>query len=219
MHDSTPTVLPTEIDAVLFDMDDTLVDSERAWAAATVRLWQEHGVDDQPESVPGGSVADVVDLLVAARPGLDAAAVTSRYLALLDRELGGEVRPMPGARALVERLDPRLPLAVASNSPSAVVRRTVAALGWQERMSAALGTDDVARPKPAPDLYLEAARRCGARIERCVVLEDSGTGARAATEAGAFVVTVGEVRPRHACVSSLLDPLVTAWDPRPWRPR
>ncbi|WP_167202800.1 HAD family hydrolase [Actinomyces respiraculi] len=211
--------MPSTIEAILFDMDDTLVDSERAWIAAADRLWAEAGSRNRAPVIPGGTVDDLVDAHLAEFADADQAAATGRLRALLDEELGRLMRPMPGAVDLLERLDPALPIAVASNSPSAVVQRTVAALGWSDRLSAALGAEDVAQPKPAPDIYLEAARRCGAAIDRCVVVEDSPMGARAALDAGAFLITIGLPSTGHVNVSSLCDELITSWNPRTPRER
>ncbi|MDY3677640.1 MAG: HAD family phosphatase [Actinomyces urogenitalis] len=212
---STPRAIPDQVQAVLFDMDDTLVDSERAWAAAADRLWAETGSSSRAPAIPGGTIEDLARAYGAGHPSADLEAVTARLLVLLDEELGDQVRPMPGAVDLVSRLDTRLPVAVASNSPSAVVRRTITTLGWSKRFSAMLGTDDVPRPKPAPDLYHEAARRCGAEIEHCVVFEDSPMGAKAALSSGAFVITLGSTDTGHLSVPDLLDPLVTSWNPEP----
>ena len=209
-----PASPPRSIEAILFDMDDTLVDSEQAWIAAADRLWAEAGGRNRAPVIPGGTVDDLVRAHLAEFADADAAAATDRLRTLLDEELERRVRPMPGAVDLLERLDPALPIAVASNSPSAVVQRTVAALGWSRRLSAALGADDVARPKPAPDLYLEAARRCGAAIDRCVAVEDSPMGARAALAAGAFLITIGLPGTGHVNVSSLREGLITSWNPR-----
>nr|WP_300339760.1 HAD family phosphatase [Actinomyces sp.] len=207
--------LPTRVQAVLFDMDDTLVDSERAWVSAANRLWAEGGAARPAPVLPGCTVQDLTRAYHAERPDTDLGTTTARLLVLLDEELGEQVSAMPGAAQLVSRIDPAIPLAVASNSPSAVVRRTITALGWGSRFRAALGTDDVLRPKPAPDLYQEAARRCGAEPEHCLVFEDSPTGAQAARAAGAFVVAVGQTTRGDVCVPDLLDPLVTSWTPEP----
>lgn len=214
MHATATASLPSAVKAVLFDMDDTLVDSERAWRVAARHLWLAHDLGQAPSLPPGGSVDDVVDMFIRSSPSHERDTVTAHFLTLLDEALGTSVEPMPGAAELIAGLDPELPIAIASNSPSQVVRRTVASLGWQDRVSAALGTEDVTRAKPAPDLYLEAARRCHARIEHCVVFEDSSIGAQAATDSGAFVVAIGDARPRHVSITSLLDPLVVSWRPR-----
>ena len=214
--------LPQHIGAVLFDMDDTLVDSEQAWFDATRQLWEEYEVskgfdDDVSDELRGGTIEDVVAVFSRVRPGVDADVAERRMLELLQEHLADGVEPMPGAEALLEALSGTIPLAVASNSPSAIVKATMQSLGWQRRFVAMLGTEDVERPKPAPDLYLAAAERCGVALEHCVVLDDSRTGATAAREAGAFVVAVGPFAADlgHVHVPSLDHPMLQSWQPQP----
>jgi beta-phosphoglucomutase-like phosphatase (HAD superfamily) len=83
-----------------------------------------------------------------------------------------------------------VPIAVASSSTRRLVHGVLEGLGVLARFDVALSGDDVARPKPAPDLFLEAARRIGARAEDCVVLEDSLAGATAGHAAGMRVIAV-----------------------------
>ncbi len=214
--------LPQHIGAVLFDMDDTLVDSEQAWFDATRQLWEEYEVskgfdDDVSDELRGGTIEDVVAVFSRVHPGVDADVAERRMLELLQEHLADGVEPMPGAEALLEALSGTIPLAVASNSPSAIVEATMQSLGWQRRFVAMLGTEDVERPKPAPDLYLAAAERCGVAPEHCVVMEDSRTGATAAREAGAFVVAVGPFAADlgHVHVLSLAHPMLQSWQPQP----
>ncbi len=207
--------LPPRVAAVLFDMDDTLVDSEFAWFAAIEELWTEAGGDPSGRGMLGGSLADLTREYVREYPSADEQAVERRLRELLARHLDGAVRPMPGAPELLGRLSAVMPITIASNSPSDIVAQVVRALGWTEHFTAALGTEDVAAPKPAPDLYLAAAEACGVDISDCVVFEDSPVGAAAARAAGAFVVTVGPaaVGLGDAAVGSLLDDAVSRWQP------
>lgn len=214
--------LPQHIGAVLFDMDDTLVDSEQAWFDATRQLWEEYEVpkvfdDDVSDELRGGTIEDVVAVFSRVYPGVEPDVAERRMLQLLQEHLADGVEPMPGAEALLEALSGTIPLAVASNSPSAIVKATMQSLGWQRYFVAMLGTEDVERPKPAPDLYLAAAERCGVVPEHCVVMEDSRTGATAAREAGAFVVAVGPFAADlgHVHMPSLDHPMLQSWQPQP----
>lgn len=208
-------LLPKRVGAVLFDMDNTLVDSERAWFDATARLWREAGSDAVGRGILGGTVADVVQDFTVAHPDTDPQSVECRFMELLSLHLRDGVAAMPGADELLRRLSTALPVAVASNSPSAIVRQTVSRMGWEFLVHAAIGTEDVLRGKPAPDLYLAAAKACGAAPETCVVIEDSPMGAAAGHAAGAFVLSVGADGRNHGNlnVASLTDPLVLAWTP------
>lgn len=209
------TALPVRVGAVLFDMDNTLVDSEHAWFEATADLWRNAGSQPEGVGILGGTVADVVREFRINHPAEDQADVERRFMHSLHQHLAEGVVMMPGAGDLLSRLAGRVPLAIASNSPSAIVRDTVARMGWEGTFAAAIGTEDVAEGKPAPDLYLAAARACGVAAETCVVIEDSPMGAAAGRAAGAFVLTVGAVGLGHGDlnVDSLLDPRVRAWEP------
>ena len=207
--------LPTRVAAVLFDMDNTLVASEDAWFAAAHQLWREAGGDPRGKGVLGGTVQDVVDDYVRDFPGTDPSALADRVVAMLTANLSNGVHATPGAVALLERISTTLPITIASNSPSVIVQQVVAALGWERLFTAALGTEDVARPKPAPDLYTAAATRCGVDIVDCVVFEDSLIGATAARASGAFVVTIGPDAANlgDVNVADLTDPRITSWRP------
>ena len=104
---------------------------------------------------------------------------------------------------------------MASNSPRPFVERVLEVSGLRDRFGCVLSADDVARPKPAPDLYVELARALGADAGACVALEDSPTGVAAARAAGAFVIGVpsleGVVLDEADLVAeSLADPRVLA---------
>jgi HAD superfamily hydrolase (TIGR01509 family) len=100
----------------------------------------------------------------------------------------------PGALDLLERLAAGgVPVGLASNSSREFVERTLSGaglLGNGGPFATVVSADDVVRPKPAPDIYEEAARRLGVAPGRCAALEDSATGAAAGTAAGMFVVGV-----------------------------
>lgn len=214
-HQLSDAALPSRVAAVLFDMDNTLVASEDAWFAAARQLWEDAGRDSSGKGILGGTVADVVDDYLRDFPRADREAVTTRMNDLLVSHLDGGVHPTTGAVELIERLSARMPITIASNSPSLIVTKVVAALGWEHHFTAALGVEDVDLPKPAPDLYLTAAARCGADIADCVVFEDSAVGAAAARAAGAFVVTIGPDAAHlgDLNVAGLTDPRVTDWTP------
>ncbi|MDO4241559.1 MAG: HAD family phosphatase [Microbacteriaceae bacterium] len=209
--------LPSSVSGIIFDMDDTLVDSERAWIAAELRLRAAHGVAGSAAEV-GGTMQGIIEGIANEAPGLSASELEAQYLELLQEELADAIVPMPGAAEFLDRLAsavPAIPLAVASNSPTDIVRYVIGTLGWEHRFQAMLGVDDVEHPKPAPDLYLLAAERIGADAAQCVVFEDSFTGATAAKAAGAFTVAVGEGASRVADlhVTGLGSPQITSWFP------
>jgi HAD superfamily hydrolase (TIGR01509 family) len=103
-------------------------------------------------------------------------------------EMGG---PMPGLLPLIEELAGRgIVLGVASNSPTVYVQEVLRQIGVEPYLAAAVGSDEVAQPKPAPDVYLRCARLIGVAPEDCLAFEDSPTGAEAAVAAGAYCVLI-----------------------------
>nr|WP_245306606.1 HAD family phosphatase [Acidipropionibacterium timonense] len=215
----TDVQLPTDVHAVLFDMDGTLVDSLEAWFLAAEQLWGQPIPRDTDPALLGGTISDVVDLYIEHHPGTDPDDVATLIGRLIEDNLAHGVPAMPGADDLVRRLAGRVPIAVASNSPSRLVHSTLAGQRWTGLFGAELGLDDVERGKPDPDLYLAAAATFDADITRCVVVEDSPTGVDAGRAAGAFVLAVGSVveGAGDLWVPSLDDSRVRSWAPT--RPR
>ena len=95
-----------------------------------------------------------------------------------------------GAVAAVERLAAELRLAVASSSNRPLIEAVLEQAGIAERFETTVSSEEVARGKPAPDVYLEAARRLGVEATRCTAVEDSSNGLRAAAAAGMRVVAL-----------------------------
>jgi HAD superfamily hydrolase (TIGR01509 family) len=204
--------------AVLFDNDGLLLDTEVLWTRAEVVLFERFGVtftmDHKRELIgTSGAVSEAIIERQLGQPGRGAELMGELHELVMEEALGG-VEPMPGAVALLDALD-GTPVGVASNSPRMFLERALHSAGLFERFACVLSADDVERPKPAPDLYVELARALGADPRDCVALEDSATGVRAAREAGAFVIGVpsleGVVLDEAVLVAdSLADPRVLA---------
>ena len=203
--------------AVLFDNDGLLLDTEVLWTRAEVALFERFGltftIAHKRELIgTSGPVAEATIERQLARPGEGPALMAELHELVMEEALRG-VDPMPGAVELLDRLE--VPVGVASNSPRSFVERTLDAAGLRERFGCVLSADDVAHPKPAPDLYVALARGLGADARACVALEDSATGVAAARAAGAFVIGVpsldGIVLDEADLVAkSLADPRVLA---------
>jgi HAD superfamily hydrolase (TIGR01509 family) len=203
--------------AVLFDNDGLLLDTEILWTRAEVVLFERRGATFTMENKldligSSGPVAEAKVERMLGLPGEGAALMAELHGLVMDEALRG-VEPMPGALELLERIE--VPVGVASNSPRPFVERTLEAAGLRGRFGCVLSADDVAHPKPAPDLYVELARGLGADPAHCVALEDSPTGVAAARAAGAFVIGVpsldGVVLDEADLVApSLRDPRVLA---------
>ena len=194
--------------AVVCDMDGLLVDSERLER----RVWQaaagDHGVEMSDERFASfvGHPADECDRLLGHYYGeaFDVsgfrAACHRRMRAIVERE-GVPLRP--GALEWIEFVrDLGIPLALATSSAPALVSERLG--GLVSAFSAVVTRADVARGKPHPDLYLEAAARLGVASEVCLALEDSPAGARAALAAGMPVVVVPDLVPVPPNVSALV---------------
>jgi len=195
---------PLAFDAVLFDMDGTLVDSEPVWFAALREVMPAFGGDLPADAHAAihGSDRPTTTRLLRDRYGLtgDAEAFWARVVERLTVGLAG-ARAMPNAGAWVEAVaGAGRPRAVVSNSPRAMVEAALAPHGWARHLQLRLANEDVPRGKPHPDGYLLAAARLGVAPDRCLVVEDSVAGARAAVAAGAacLFVTNGMVDPAHA---------------------
>ncbi|MGK5629597.1 HAD family hydrolase [Streptomyces sp. URMC 123] len=187
------------LQAVLLDMDGTLVDTEGFWWEAEVEVFAElgHALDDAyREVVVGGPMTRSASYLIQAT----GAEVSLAELTLLlnDRfeELVGRGVPlMPGAdRLLTELTEHGVPTALVSASHRRIIDRVLKSIG-PERFAFTLAGDEMERTKPHPDPYLLAAARLGAVPERCVVVEDTATGVASAEAAGCRVVAVPSVVP------------------------
>ena len=191
-------VLPP-FDAVVFDMDGLLLDSESIALEAMQAAALEQGIDMPAELRQQmiGVPADTCRRLVADRYGN--AVQVEPLFAAATRHLeayvqAGQLRVKPGVQALLDALD-RLgvPRAVATSSSRRRAQHHLELAGLFHRMRAVVTRDDVARGKPHPDLHLEAARRLGVPPTRCLVFEDSYNGVRAAVTAGMPVIMVPDL--------------------------
>jgi HAD superfamily hydrolase (TIGR01509 family) len=182
------------ISAVVFDLDGVLVDSEQVWDEVREQLARERGgrwheraqSDMMGMSSPEWSayMHDVIGL--ADSPAQINAEVVRRLLARYEAALP----LLPGAVAAVERLAARWPLAVASSSNREVIDAVLAESGLSRCFRATVSSEEVARGKPAPDVYLEAARRLGVEPDACAAIEDSRNGIRSAHDAGMRVLAI-----------------------------
>jgi HAD superfamily hydrolase (TIGR01509 family) len=183
-----------EPDAVVLDLDGVLVDSEEAWDAARRELVAERGgmwKDEATHDMLGMSspewsryVSD--ELGVDMDPADINAAVVEK---LIDGYRRG-LPLLPGAVEAVRALGARWPLGLASSSNVPVIALVLEETGLDGVIRAWVSSEQVARGKPAPDVYLEAARRLGVEAARCVAVEDSSNGLRSAAAAGMAVVAV-----------------------------
>ncbi|MFF7547934.1 HAD family hydrolase [Streptomyces canus] len=181
--------------SVIFDLDGTLVDSEPNYYEASRRLLAEHGIAftwQDNEQYVGISTWETLGIWQE-RYGITAprlelfAELDHRYLDLARTA----TRVYPEMRAFVELLAGEgVPMAVASGSSPKAIDAILAGTGLDAYLRTAVSADEVAHGKPAPDVFLEAARRLGADPADCVVLEDAAPGAAAAHAAGMRCIAI-----------------------------
>ena len=182
------------IEAVVFDLDGLLIESEEVWDEVREALAHEYGGrwsesaqrDMMGMSSPEWSryMHETVGLVQAPEEinGLVVERMAERYRSQLPL--------LPGAVEAVERIATRWLLGVASSSNRALIDLVLELSGLAPRFRATVSSEEVARGKPAPDVYLEAARRLGVAPTHAAAVEDSGAGIRSASTAGMRVVAI-----------------------------
>jgi HAD superfamily hydrolase (TIGR01509 family) len=203
------------LQAVLFDMDGLLVDTEHAWGTAerAVMDWLGHPVwtAEDAAAFVGGPLHRVAEVMVE-RSGssLPPPVVEARLVDTMAQLLESGAEHRPGAPELLDDLARHgVPCALVSSSPRSLVDAVLHDVGG-EHFATTVAGDEVPRTKPFPDPYVEACRRLGVPPQRAVVLEDSPVGVAAAEAAGCLVVAVPFVvpiapAPRRHVVDSLLS--------------
>jgi HAD superfamily hydrolase (TIGR01509 family) len=206
-------------DAVVFDNDGLLLDTESVWTRAEGDLFERYDADFTAEHKRElvGTSADIAGGLMEGWLGQAGrrAELMEELNDLVVAELEHGVEAMVGARDLLERLKAQgTPIGLVSNSPMPFVRRSLEIVGFEAIFDVLISGHDVAAPKPAPDPYLEACKQLGVEAGPGVIaLEDSPTGVAAARAAGLTVIGVPsvdgvELLEAHHIAASLLDATV-----------
>ena len=200
---------------LIFDLDDTLALTTPIWSRAGVAGLQPLGREWTAELTnrcKGMNIRDVAATvqrllrLDAPLPELQErmrSALLAAYATL-------PIEPVPGAIALVRRLQGLAPIAVASGSPPEGIRRAVEDLGLKDAVQVCLSSEPLPRGKPHPDVFRAAAQALSTSGESCVVFEDSLAGVQAARAAGMFCI----VRPSYpsSAFAKAADRVVSTWD-------
>jgi HAD superfamily hydrolase (TIGR01509 family) len=208
-------------EAVVFDNDGLLLDTESVWTRAEQDLFRRRETAftpaDKLELV--GTSAEIAGAILERRLGEPGRAdeLIEELNELVVGELEHGVEAMIGARDLLHALVERgTPIGLVSNSPLIFVRRSLEIVGFHDHFDVVLSAHEVALPKPAPDPYLEACRRLGVEAgPNVVALEDSPTGVAAAVAAGLTVIGIPSVEgvaldEAHHLAASLEDAIVSS---------
>lgn len=182
------------IRAVVFDLDGVLVDSERLWDQARREVAIEHNGHWRADATAAMLGMSSVEWSEYMRDALDVDLPAGQIVDLVVTNLLEQYRRrlplIPGAREAVQRIGRHWPLALASSAGRPVIDTVLAVAGLQHEFQATVASEEVSRGKPAPDVYLEAARRLGQPPAACAAVEDSANGLRSAVAAGLRVVAI-----------------------------
>jgi HAD superfamily hydrolase (TIGR01509 family) len=180
--------------AVIFDLDGVIMDSEQRWNGAKEALVRETGGrwrDEAPSVMMGMSSSEWAaylrdDLGVP----MDVDTISRDVVRRMEDGYREELPLLPGAGDAVRSLADRWPLALASSSNREIIDLVLELTGFGEAFRVTVSSEEVERGKPAPDVYLEAARRLEVEPASCVAIEDSSNGLRSAHAAGMAVIAV-----------------------------
>jgi HAD superfamily hydrolase (TIGR01509 family) len=180
--------------ALVFDLDGVLLDSEQVWNEAKEELVRERGGrwrEDAPRKMMGMSSPEWAGYLHdELGVPLEPDAISDEVVRRLERIYRDRLPLVDGATAAVERLAGRLPLGLASSSNREIIDLFLELSGLGPHFAVTISSEEVARGKPAPDVYLEVLRRLAADPAGSVAVEDSENGIRAANAAGMRVVAL-----------------------------
>ena len=195
------------IEAVVFDVDGVLIDSEPVWERVRRKFVAERGgrwAADAQDRMMGMSTAEWSAYLSADfGVRLSPPQVAEQVIASMAAEYEAHLPLLPGAVDAVRALAARWPLAVASSAPRSLIEAVLDASGLRPAFTAAVSSEEVAQGKPAPDVYLEATARLGVPPAACAAVEDSANGLRSAAAAGLAVIAVP--RPEYPPAAEALD--------------
>jgi HAD superfamily hydrolase (TIGR01509 family) len=182
------------IDAVVFDLDGVLLDSEQVWDEVREQLTRERGGrwhgNAQREMMGMSSIEwsrYMHDTIGLAEPPEE---ISAEVVRRLKERYRNQLPLLAGAREAVERLAARWPLGLASSSNRALIDLVLDVSGLARFFRVTVSSEEVARGKPAPDVYLEAARRLEVAPEDCAAVEDSNNGIRSAKAAGMRLIAI-----------------------------
>jgi HAD superfamily hydrolase (TIGR01509 family) len=182
------------INTVIFDLDGVLIETEQEWNEVRREFAARHGGqwddDDQPAVMGANSMQWAKYMRDEAGVDLNPKDIFDGVVEGLRARYALHLPLVPGAREAVSGLAPHYRLGVASSSPLELIEHALAIAGLRHYFAVLVSSDEVAKGKPAPDVYLEACRRLGVKPAEAVAIEDSTNGLRAAAAAGLALIAV-----------------------------
>lgn len=205
--------------AVGFDCDGLLMDTEPCWTIAETELFARRGLEfglDQKALVIGKSLVHASETIAELfGETAEAASIESELLNLVAKSVTETAVAMPGANEIVEMVGGLMPMAVASNSTRELLNAALDRGGFANAFEISVAADEVVAPKPDPEMYLKACQRLGIPASDVLAFEDSMTGLASARAAGVKVIGVPTLRhdnfPAEYVTETLTDRDLSAW--------
>ena len=178
----------------IFDMDGTLVDTEKFFRDAWLETADKFNVKRKPElavAMSGSQKVKMPEILREFYPTVDAEKYISMVYAQVEARREKNIELKSGVAEILEYFKAeKIPMAVASSSPAEIIEKNLTRTGIKKYFDVLIAGDEVENGKPAPDIFLKAAEKIGVKPENCYIFEDSFNGIRAAVAAKSFAVMV-----------------------------
>ena len=178
----------------IFDMDGTLLNTERFYTQGWLETADKFGVERKPElakAMSGSAVTSMPEIMHRFYPGIDATKYLSIVVDFVKSESEKNLELMPGVEEILEYFKSQnVVMAVASSSLKNVVEANLSRTGIIDYFKVVIGGDQIKNGKPAPDIFLKAAEELGVSASDCYVFEDSLNGVRAGYAAGASTIMI-----------------------------
>jgi HAD superfamily hydrolase (TIGR01509 family) len=182
------------IEAVVFDLDGVILDSEEIWDRVREQYIRERGgrYDAEAQRTMMGMSSEEWSRFIHEQLGVEAspAEINADVVELMNARYRADLPLVPGAPEALQHMAGTFPLGLASSSNRPLIAVALELAELNELFRATVSSEEVERGKPAPDVYLEAARRLGVDPKRCAAIEDSHSGIASANAAGTFVVAI-----------------------------
>jgi len=188
--------IPSHVRGLVFDCDGTIADTMPAHYRAWVEALGEFGVEF-PEAMfyemGGIPTGRIVEILNERHGHAMPVHETAMYKEELFEKLIPKVMPIEPVVDVIREYDGKLPMAVATGGMRRICHKTLGVLGLLDKFAAIVTAEDVQQGKPAPDIFLEAAKRLGVEPTLCLAFEDANLGVQAAQAAGMTVIDVRKI--------------------------